>query len=151
MRKSPKKINPGFTLIELLITVAIIAILAVVGVAVYQNTQSSARDARRRADIDAIIQAADTAKANANTGIYPTIDGTLFSSGVFPTDPSAAKVYCESHAATLPAEPTDPSAWTETCPSSYTALSIITGATKFKVCATLDNDVTVVCKTGTVN
>lgn len=47
----------GFTLIELLITVAIIAILSVVGVAVYNNVSVSTRDVKRKADLKIISSA----------------------------------------------------------------------------------------------
>ncbi len=47
----------GFTLIELLVVIAIIAILSVIGFTVFTNVQKSARDAKRKADFDAIYKA----------------------------------------------------------------------------------------------
>lgn len=52
------KIRPyGFTLIELLVVITIIAILSVMGMAVYGGLQKNARDAKRRTDLDAIAKA----------------------------------------------------------------------------------------------
>lgn len=48
------KKHKGFTLIELMVVVAIIAILMVIGLILYFNAQKNARDASRKADINAI-------------------------------------------------------------------------------------------------
>lgn len=74
----------GFTLVELLVVVSIIAILSVVGIAVFGNVQSRARDARRTADLDSISKALET---NFTNGTYPVVSNTMFSSGSIPTDP----------------------------------------------------------------
>lgn len=55
MRQLPK----GFTLIELLIVIAIISILSVIGVTVFSGVQKSARNAKRIADMKAIVLALD--------------------------------------------------------------------------------------------
>ncbi len=47
----------GFTLIELLVIISIIAILSVIGITVFSGIQKGARDARRRADIEAMRNA----------------------------------------------------------------------------------------------
>ncbi len=59
----------GFTLIELLVVIAIIAILSVIGFTVFTNVQKSARDAKRRSDIDAISKALEIYKSQ--NGVYP--------------------------------------------------------------------------------
>ncbi len=76
----------GFTLIELMVVVAIIAVLSVMGIAVFTNVQKSARDARRRSDIDAISKAWETHYSNTSPR-YSTLLGTWFSSGSIPADP----------------------------------------------------------------
>lgn len=79
--------NPqGFTLVELLVVIAIIAILSVIGVTVFSGVQKNARDARRRADIDAIAAAVETHYVSG-TGYTTPILGTWFSSGTIPKDP----------------------------------------------------------------
>ncbi|MDO8451446.1 MAG: prepilin-type N-terminal cleavage/methylation domain-containing protein [bacterium] len=49
----------GFTLVELIIVIAIIAVLAVVAISTFGGAQRNSRDARRRADIKQIQNAAE--------------------------------------------------------------------------------------------
>ncbi len=74
----------GFTLVELLVVISIIAILSVIGMVVFSSVQKSARDARRRSDIDAIAQALEINKTSAG---YQPIANTAFAGGVIPFDP----------------------------------------------------------------
>jgi len=74
----------GFTLVELLLVIAVIIILTTIGLVVYTNVQRSARDAKRKADIKAIVTALET--QYATTGTYTTpLTGQSFSSGNIPT------------------------------------------------------------------
>ncbi len=75
----------GFTLIELLVVIAIIAILAVIGITVFSGQQATARDARRRADIQAIAQALE-ANHPVGAASYNALLATNFANGVIPTD-----------------------------------------------------------------
>ncbi len=87
----PKSINnpKGFTLIELLVVVAIIALLSVIGIAVFGPIQSRARDARRKADIDAISKAYEVNyDPNNNPGPYKLLTGTDFQGGAIPVPPT---------------------------------------------------------------
>lgn len=63
------KRQAGFTIIEMLIVVTILAMLAGVLVPVLEDSSSSARDARRAADLKA-VQAALEAYKRVN-GVYP--------------------------------------------------------------------------------
>lgn len=68
--KSLPASRQGFTLIELLIVIAVIAGLTVMGLITYPGAQKSARDARRKADINQ-YQAALEVYANKSSGAYP--------------------------------------------------------------------------------
>lgn len=76
--------NPqGFTLIELMIVIAIIAILAVIGISVFGNVQKTARNARRQADLKAMSTAMEVSY-NDSAGSYYGLNGAMFASGVIP-------------------------------------------------------------------
>ena len=74
----------GFTLIELIIVIALIAILASIGLSVYSGQQKNARDAKRRGDIEAIANALETNKTATS---YQPLIGSNFTAGAIPTDP----------------------------------------------------------------
>jgi len=64
----------GFTLIEILIVVAIIGILATMGIVAFQTSLRRSRDATRIAEIKALQNAAEQFYAD-NASEYPTVDG----------------------------------------------------------------------------
>ena len=64
----------GFTLVELLIVMAIIAILAGISIFALQGARTSARDARRKSDLEAISAAIEVYRADCDE--YP-IGGSL--------------------------------------------------------------------------
>src|SRR4051812_11173687 len=47
----------GFTLIELMISISVVAIIATVGMVAYSSTQRTARDAKRKGDVEDIKNA----------------------------------------------------------------------------------------------
>lgn len=117
----PKK--SGFTLVELLVVIAIISILAIVGIVSYSGIQKGARDAKRRADVDAI--------ANVLEAHY----GDTAS----PCNAAAATPYCVSAALTggtffatniYPSNPT---------PGGANYFLTITSQTSYTICANLEN------------
>lgn len=61
----------GFTLIELMVTIAIIAVLAAVGLVVYSTAQKSGRISKRVQDLNAIRTALELFKAT--NGSYPSV------------------------------------------------------------------------------
>lgn len=84
------KKNLGFTLVELMIAITIVAILATIGLTVYTNSQKSARDAKRRSDINAIANALEISR-DQNSNLYPAqITANMFSGGTIPYDPLAS-------------------------------------------------------------
>lgn len=92
------KNNPqGFTLVELLIVVSVIAILSIVGIAVFTSAQEQTRDARRKADIQAIQKSLEShyndsscgaTAAVSYCGITATTTAILFANGSIPLNPA---------------------------------------------------------------
>lgn len=85
--KLPVLSKKGFTLVELMIVIAIIAILTVIGVVVYQGQQKNARDTRRSSDIQAIAQSLEAQKQPGQIN-YPVLAPVFFSSQKIPVDPT---------------------------------------------------------------
>ncbi len=82
----------GFTLIELLVVIAIIAILSVVGVVVFKGVTTSARDAKRKADLNAISKAYEI--KYTSTGFYQALADTDFAGGAIPKTPEGNNYPC---------------------------------------------------------
>src|SRR4051812_15526264 len=85
----------GFTLIELMVVVALIAILSIIGIALYRVAVNSANDAKRRTDINAIAKAYE---ANFN-GQYQTLTASMFAGSQIPTPPEGGHYF-----GTIPSE-----------------------------------------------
>ncbi len=86
----------GFTMIELLVVVTIIAVLSAVGLVIFTNSARSSRDAKRKADLEAVRQA--LVLYRSDNSCYPntldmsngsplTDDGYI--SSPFPKDPQS--------------------------------------------------------------
>ncbi len=88
----PKTVfNPsGFTLIELLVVVSIIAVLSVIGITIFTGVQKNVREARRKADIDAISKALEAGYTSGSTIPYPALTDSMFSGGIIPKDPNGS-------------------------------------------------------------
>lgn len=120
----------GFTLIELLVTIAIVGVLATIGLTAFSTTQASARDGRRRSELEQLAKSIELTK-DAATNIYDydsadfTVDfGRTGSAQLLAyTDPSGIP-YCVRTATTVGVTTTVPADWTgATCPTSYVTLS----------------------------
>lgn len=104
----PKTIkNPqGFTLIELLVVIAIIAILSLIGLAIFTGLQARARNAKRSGDLNAILNGIEVNKAPGAQYYANILQNTWYSGSNFPTDPRAGlQKYCIYYSATLTSIP----------------------------------------------
>jgi len=89
----------GFTLIELLVVMTIIAVLAGLALVSYQGARKTARDGKRKADIETIRSALEMCYSDDNE--YPnSISGSVTCNisgntylDVVPSDPLAGRLY----------------------------------------------------------
>lgn len=116
-----KKLVAGFTLLELLVVIGIISILIALGAVSYSTAQKKARDAKRKGDVRAIINAFEQYNASCSY-TYP---GSLGTSIVTPgtcTNPNITIM------ATVPTDPLN------VAPYQYTYQA----GPPIKICATLE-------------
>lgn len=80
----------GFTLIELLVAMALISLLATIGMAGFTASRRNARNAKRRGDMTA-LQTAFEQRYTASDGVYPATCNAIVTEGYiqgsFPGDP----------------------------------------------------------------
>lgn len=83
----------GFTLVELLVTMTIMAVLISLALVSYQGARRSARDGKRKAELEEIRSALEMYRADE--GIYPPDLPTLDGAGYIevPSDPIAGRSY----------------------------------------------------------
>jgi prepilin-type N-terminal cleavage/methylation domain-containing protein len=126
----------GFTLIELLIVVAILAILAAIGLALYVNVQARGRIGRATADVRALTSA---------VGVYSAHMGAIPTAGEGLAVLAAVATNAEGDAAGpfLNVVPAPPAGGSPAWPSAYvyqpdTAPGGATAAGRFVICAAGD-------------
>lgn len=99
MKKTYFNFHKGYTLIELLVVMGIVTVLMGIALVAFQGTRSSARDSRRKADIEQIRSALEMYRSDA--GSYPVGNslGTSITYGsntylqVVPVDPVSGLAY----------------------------------------------------------
>lgn len=122
------KTRKGFTLIELLIVISIIGLLMALSIFGLIGARESARDARRRTDLEQIRSGVEVFKADCN--VYPaTMGTTLTGNNSVPTCPTT-NVYIS----TVPTDPLSPA-------RSY---SYSSNGTTYEICASLESGGTTV-------
>ena len=107
MQISNKQINKAFTLIELLVVISIIGVLVAVSIFGLSGARESARDARRKSDLELIKGGLEIYKADCNAypATIPTAGSALVGTGT-PTSCAIANTY-------ISARPGDPIAATK--------------------------------------
>ena len=73
MKRINKKQIAGFTLIELLVVSTIIVVLSAIGMVSFANAGRSARNAKRKSDLETVRQALVLYKSDEST--YPVLSG----------------------------------------------------------------------------
>lgn len=116
--QKPIKKN-GFTLIELLIVLSIIGILVTLSFFGLQEARQSARDGRRKADLELIRSGLEIYRSDCNTypSSLPSVGNTLRGTGS-PSSCPSANIYISS----IPGDPQNPSRryyYNRTSTSSY--------------------------------
>lgn len=144
--------HKGFTLIELMVVVSIIAVLAVIGLTVFTGLQRSARDAKRKADIEAIATALEIYKDQHGTysvaTSFPCAAGTWwdFSSSAWGASGSVrgcpasiGNGLASSFAAGIPTDPFCSSTGCSNGWSNYVLSEPTNNGTEFTLYARLEN------------
>lgn len=114
--KTNQRAKSGFSMIELLVVATIMIVLTTIGLVSYQNANRNGRNAKRKADLEAVRQ---------GLVLYKTDNSTSYPSGDFSTMLTTIADYLSSTNIQDPKSPT----------YDYTYSS---SGTSFQVCATLE-------------
>jgi type II secretion system protein G len=128
----------GFTLVEILVVVSIIAILMGLLLVAYQGTRASARDGKRKADLEQVRMTLQM--YHADCGYYPPTGGGYglpFGSALTSTCPGSSVTYMSQ----LPIDPNP----------SYSYRYERTGDHAYRLCAKLETGGTSPCSTSCTN
>lgn len=80
MKKAMSAGRQGFTLVELLVVISIIGVLLALSFAAFSNTKKSARDGKRKADLEQIRSALEIYRTDCKT--YPATANVVFGSSL---------------------------------------------------------------------
>jgi general secretion pathway protein G len=98
-----RQFDPGFTMIELTVVIALLMILAAMGIAQYRNSVAHAREAVLKQDLFGMRDAID--QYYADKGQYPGTIDALVSEGYMRKIPEDPFTKSSSSWQTVPAEP----------------------------------------------
>lgn len=118
LRKKMVKKEGGFTLIELLVTITIVAVLFSLALVSLQGARTSARDAKRKADLEEIRSSLEMCRADA--GAYPIAN-------IFSTASSHGSFTCSGVTYNMPGDP-----------SSFGYRYVSTDGQAYRLCAHLE-------------
>jgi prepilin-type N-terminal cleavage/methylation domain-containing protein len=128
-----KNASAGFTLIELLVVITMIGILAVGGFASYVNSQRTARDAKRKTDLETLRQGLEIYRTI--NGTYPVYTGDVNSNAAGSLKTILTGSNCNlSPCITAASYPQDPKS-----PSIIYYFSSPAGGATYNICALLEN------------
>lgn len=116
-----KKNKTGFTLIELLVAMTIMAVLMGISLVSYQGSKKSARDGKRRADLEQIRSALEIYRSDCKT--YPATGLVVSGAALVGAGSCAGNTYMEK-------VPTDPGS----CSYYYRN----TGSNSYVLCTSLE-------------
>ncbi len=99
-----KKRNKGFTLVELMVVMVIIGILAGLTLTAFVGSRKTARDGKRKADLEQIRSALEMYRADK--GQYPPLDGGGWCTQISnPTYPQVKNALEAGYIASVPQDP----------------------------------------------
>lgn len=129
----------GFTLIELIITMAIIAVLAGLSLFALKGARESARDTRRKSDLESIRSAIELFKADCNVypSSLPAVGTSLTGAAALGCNPANTNIYIQS----VPGDPGSNALY------NYTRTTTVT----YTLCSHLEDSTAVVTGCGTCN
>lgn len=131
----------GFTLIELMVAISIIALLSTIAVAAYSTAQIKVRDTKRKADLNALKTAIETARSNNSDpdiapGCNPASATCYLSTMNDLQNPALVPTYIKK----MPIDPIGMLYRYRPFPSGCSGVSAITGCTSYAIEACLEND-----------
>ena len=126
MQISNKQIK-AFTLIELLVVISIIGVLVAVSIFGLSGARESARDARRKSDLELIKGGLEIYKADCNA--YPATQTAVGANLVGTTPPTS----CAATNTYITGYPADP------IPATRSYKYVVSGTTSYSLCAFLEN------------